>query len=250
MKAGTTEHVKFKRLKRKLQLTHWQTIGLLEAIWQFTARSHFRGDIGKSENIDIAESIDWHGDEDELVDALVDTGWIDRHEKHRLVVHDWEHHCPKYVLGNIKKHGSLEDHPIGDSLGDSLEEDPFQEAPKPSQAKPSQAKPNQEGGGSPEEDGGNSDCLGSETTNTDDPAGIIPACWSDRKKDALGLWLQHKKEKRQSYKPTGLKSLVKKYDSWPDDRFERMVEFSIEQNYSGLFEPKSESEKPETKVFL
>jgi len=62
--------------------------------------------------------------------------------------------------------------------------------------------------------------------------------WSGGKIKALGLWLEYKKERRQAYKARGLNQLLKKYASMPDDDFIKMVEFSISQNYSGLFAPK------------
>lgn len=104
MKAGTVEHVKFKRLKRALKLTDWECVGILESIWNFTAHSHMDGAIGNSSNLDIALAIEWLGNEDELIDSLVLTGWLDKCEKHRLVVHDWENHCPNYVKGCLAKH--------------------------------------------------------------------------------------------------------------------------------------------------
>jgi len=152
MKAGTESKIKFKRFKRRLKLPHWQAVGILEAIWQLTAHSAPEGDIGRHSNEDIAASIEYDGDEDELVSALIDSGWLDACEVHRLVVHDWSEHAPNYVKGNIQRHGKQF---IKASPGEPPKEppkEPPREPPqgilppslvKPSQAKPSQAKPSQ-----------------------------------------------------------------------------------------------------------
>jgi hypothetical protein len=59
-------------------------------------------------------------------------------------------------------------------------------------------------------------------------------------KDSLNLWLQYKKEKKQTYKPTGLealkKTIVKDYPNPLD--FTKAVEYSIANNYSGIYPPK------------
>jgi len=59
-------------------------------------------------------------------------------------------------------------------------------------------------------------------------------------KESLNLWLQYKKEKKQTYKPTGLealkKTIVKDYPNPLD--FAKAVEYSIANNYSGIYPPK------------
>ena len=105
MKSGTTAKLKFKKMTRKLGLPLWQGVGLLESLWTVTASEAPRGNIGVLSNEDIAALIEWSGDADAMVEALVETRWLDRHETHRLVVHDWHDHAPNYVKGNIRKHG-------------------------------------------------------------------------------------------------------------------------------------------------
>ena len=147
MISGTVNHVKFKRLKRMLSLNEWECVGLLESLWMMTARSHICGDIGKSDNIDIAAAIEWDQDEDLLVSALVKCGWLDEHPVHRLVVHDWNIHCPNHVKGNIARHGksfaNLDPRetpmdPPRESPRDASVEPPMDPPTKPSQAKPNQ----------------------------------------------------------------------------------------------------------------
>ena len=160
MKAGTTEHVKFKRLCRRTGLLPWQCVGILESLWLLTARSAPQGDLGRFSNEEIAATIEWEGDEDLLINTLVETGWIDRDEAHRLVIHDWRDHCPNYIKANNIRHGhwspqSPKDIPSGAPM--DVPGEPPKEAPKeppnrslpPSLAKPSLAKdtPEQQQGG-------------------------------------------------------------------------------------------------------
>lgn len=71
----------------------------------------------------------------------------------------------------------------------------------------------------------------------------ICATWSLKKREALELWLQHKRELKSTYKPTGLSRLVNKFNSMEDQMFINTVDFSISQNYQGLFPPKEDKEE-------
>ena len=104
MKHGTELTVKFLKLKRRLGLPLWQCKGLLESLWNLTAASAPEGDIGRFSNEDIAASIEWKGDENELINALVETKWLHTDSEYRLYVHDWSDHAPNFVKGNFTKH--------------------------------------------------------------------------------------------------------------------------------------------------
>lgn len=102
MKIGTTEKLKFKNLQRRLRLPLWQAVGLLEALWKVVVcRNTPAGDVGRLSNEDIAGLLEWDGDADELVDALVATGWVDSDPVHRLLIHDWEQECEGWLKGNL-----------------------------------------------------------------------------------------------------------------------------------------------------
>lgn len=147
MKAGTESNVKFKRLKRRLGLPLYAVTGILEALWAITASSAPRGDIGKFTNEDIAAAIEFEGDEDELVDALIASGWVDECGVHRLVVHDWKDHAPNYIKGNIRHKGGFvsanEDHPQGTTPKGPPPGDRPPRVTPPSQVKSSQVKSSQ-----------------------------------------------------------------------------------------------------------
>jgi len=97
MKRDAIQHPKFMRLCQRLNLRRWQAVGLLETLWQFTAGYARRGDIGRYSNREIADWLGWEGDADELIDALVECGWLDRCAVHRLVVHDWAEHAERWI---------------------------------------------------------------------------------------------------------------------------------------------------------
>jgi hypothetical protein len=91
---GTT---KMKRLCKLLDVRLYVAVGIMESLWHLTAKETPQGNIGKLSNEDIALGIDWNGDPDQLVSALVKSRWIDESETHRLIVHDWHEHADDAV---------------------------------------------------------------------------------------------------------------------------------------------------------
>ncbi len=76
--------------------------------------------------------------------------------------------------------------------------------------------------------------------------------FSDKVKTSIDTWLQYKKEKRQTYKPSGLTALCKKLEQMikdnNDDYLINAINYSMSQNYSGIFaENKNLNEKPVVK---
>lgn len=104
MKEGAETKAKFKLLKRRLGMPDWQVVGLLESIWKLGRTSAQQGDIGKLSNANIAACIEYAGDENELIDALVEAEWLDEDPEFRLIIHDWSHHIPNYLKGNLAKY--------------------------------------------------------------------------------------------------------------------------------------------------
>jgi len=185
MKSNTSQLVKYHLLKMRMKAPKYQVSGVLEELWQFTAKNAPLGDIGKFKNIHIAAMLEWDGDPDELVAMLVEAEWLDESEEFRLIVHDWHDHAPNYIKGNVQRHNlvwasksaslpgeikiptpDLPREPPRDppkenfeppyeppKEGPSLTQTPPQGGPslarkpptKPSQVKPSQVKPIQDG---------------------------------------------------------------------------------------------------------
>lgn len=67
--------------------------------------------------------------------------------------------------------------------------------------------------------------------------------FSDRVKNSIDLWLSYKKERKQTYKDTGLKVLLnrlqKDYDTYGEQYVIDSIESSIASNYQGIYAPKN-----------
>ena len=107
VKHSTPESIKFKKLQRRLGITRYATIGVLESLWIATIKNAPRGDIGRFDDETIAIECEWDKDAGLLVSALIECGWLDRSEEHRLVVHDWHDHAPYFVRGVVAKSGGF-----------------------------------------------------------------------------------------------------------------------------------------------
>lgn len=90
MKHSTPDSMKFKKLQRRLGVSRKEVVGVLELLWIATQTNARRGDIGRYTNEEIAIECDWEGDPDHLIESLVESGWLDPCDRHRLVVHDWK----------------------------------------------------------------------------------------------------------------------------------------------------------------
>jgi len=104
MKRAAPRHPKVGELADRLDLERWGAVGILESMWHFTAQYARQGDIGRWSNARIADGIGWRGDPDALVEALVATSWMDRCQKHRLLVHHWQDHADDSVRKTLKAH--------------------------------------------------------------------------------------------------------------------------------------------------
>jgi hypothetical protein len=141
VKQGVETQVKFKKLKLKLQLPQWQVVGLLESIWKLAMSSAQAGDIGRYSDEDIAVCIEYAGDANELIEAMVESGWLDKDPEFRLVIHDWSEHAPTWLRGNFTKHkrqfADVVAKQRAKHTAKQPEPPPEQGATKSSQAKPS-----------------------------------------------------------------------------------------------------------------
>ena len=96
MKRGCIDHPKTRKLMRLLNLKRYQAVGILEAMWHYTAQYAKQGDVGRVGIEEMAEWIEWPSEQtDELAKALVECGWLDIHPDKSIgyVVHDWDEHC-------------------------------------------------------------------------------------------------------------------------------------------------------------
>jgi len=102
VKAGTETKLKFKLLKDMLGLREWQCGGLLDALWRFARVNAPDGNVGRFSPKLIAVGMDWAGDPETLIDALVECEWLER-DGDLLLIHDWWEHCEDTVHRQLAK---------------------------------------------------------------------------------------------------------------------------------------------------
>lgn len=105
MKRETLRHPKLYDLMGRLQCDRPTALGYLQLLWDYTGEVAPQGNIGKWSDAAIAAACDWHGDAAAFVCDLVDAGWLDRVEEHRLLVHDWGDHCERWVRAKLQRAG-------------------------------------------------------------------------------------------------------------------------------------------------
>jgi hypothetical protein len=97
------DHPKFADLKARLKLPKGFTLGVLEAVWHFTGRFTPQGNIGKYSDEAIAAWVEWPGEPRVLIEALLASGWLDKHPTYRLLAHDWHEHADKATRLALKR---------------------------------------------------------------------------------------------------------------------------------------------------
>src|SRR5688500_1589616 len=102
MKLGTLDHPKTYDLAARLNIGLAQTLGHLTLLWAFTSQKTPHGNIGKWPDGAIARACDWQQNPSDFINALVDAGFLERHSKHRLIVHDWADHAERWVRGVLE----------------------------------------------------------------------------------------------------------------------------------------------------
>ena len=107
MKRGTSEHPKVRRFARALGVGLAQAVGHLELLWHFTAKFAPAGDLGRFHDADIEEACAWEGESGKMVAALTESGWLDSHAQHRVIVHDWSEHADDATNLTLARAGRL-----------------------------------------------------------------------------------------------------------------------------------------------
>ncbi len=105
MKRTAMQHTKMRRLMRALRVPHYAAVGIMESLWQLTAREAPGGDIGSLSDEDSTDWIGWDGDAGELIYGLVQSGWLDLNTRCRLIVHDWHEHSDDAVDNQLARAG-------------------------------------------------------------------------------------------------------------------------------------------------
>ena len=90
---GTLTHRKTRRLAKLLSIDECYALGLLESLWHVAGEQAKDGGIGRLSNQDIADEMFYSGNADDLIKALVESGWLDTNSEARLYIHD----CDEYA---------------------------------------------------------------------------------------------------------------------------------------------------------
>jgi hypothetical protein len=72
-------------------------------MWHFAGRFTPQGNIGKYSDEAIEAWLEWDGKPGALIEAFVQTRWLDRDETHRLLVHDWSQHADKATKNALNR---------------------------------------------------------------------------------------------------------------------------------------------------
>ena len=91
-----------KDLAKLLRIPLPYAVGIMEMLWHHVSRFAIQGDIGKWPDKNIARAVGWAGNPERLVNALVESGWLDRDPDYRLLVHDWDQHADQSVSKTLK----------------------------------------------------------------------------------------------------------------------------------------------------
>jgi hypothetical protein len=106
MKLEALDHPKTLDLAARLGVELPTVIGHLELLWAFTGKKSPRGDVGKWPDGAIARACCWMGSPEVFVLALRESGFIEADDTHRLIVHDWPDHAPRWVKAKLKSMGA------------------------------------------------------------------------------------------------------------------------------------------------
>ncbi len=94
---------KIRALAARLGIPFPQALGICGLLWNFVADHAPQGDVGRHDDLTIAMAVEWSGEPATLVAALVQVRLVDASANHRLVIHDWHEHCPRYVHAKLAR---------------------------------------------------------------------------------------------------------------------------------------------------
>lgn len=86
-----------------------ESVALATREWlaHFAIASARRGDVGRLEDVVIADALRWPGEPARIIAILCDCGIIDRDPEHRLVIRDWDRQAPSGIRKNIRRYGGF-----------------------------------------------------------------------------------------------------------------------------------------------
>ena len=94
-------HPKTKKFARFLKINLPTAIGHLHLLWWWALDFAQDGDLNRYDPHDISDAMQWDGDENELIEALVSAGFIDDTEEGKKL-HDWGVYAGKLIEKKAK----------------------------------------------------------------------------------------------------------------------------------------------------
>lgn len=94
-------HPKTKKLARLLGVSLPAAVGHLHYFWWWALDFAQDGTLEKYDSYDLADAMQWDGDPDQLVEALISAGYIDKTED-GLMIHDWGEYAGKLLERRAK----------------------------------------------------------------------------------------------------------------------------------------------------
>lgn len=94
-------HPKTKKLARLLSVSLPAAVGHLHYFWWWALDFAQDGVLDKYDAADLAEAMEWKGDEQALLDALIESGYVDDTEL-GIVIHDWGVYAGKLLERRAK----------------------------------------------------------------------------------------------------------------------------------------------------
>lgn len=214
MKLDALEHPKTLDLASRLEIGLPATIGHLELLWAFTGKYAPAGDIGRHTDGAIARACHWTGRPELFTQALREAGFIDADSKHRLTIHDWQDHAPRWVKSKLKSMGQtfISGAAPEDASGDISED--VSEDSKGREEKPSEVKPE-----------------------------ALARAVSGLRIESWEKWLAYRRSIGKPIKPASAVEAAKKMAEL-GTRQQAAVDHSIANGYQGLYLPKDAATKP------
>ena len=105
LKRGTPRHRKMRDLAKRLGVPLYSAVGIMEMLWHWAGQETPRGDIGTADDDEIAAAVCWKKKPTILINALVESRWLERHAEYRLIIHDWPDHADQAARKWLSRKG-------------------------------------------------------------------------------------------------------------------------------------------------
>ena len=96
-------HPKTKRFARMLKISIPQAVGHLFLLWWWALDYAENGDLSKYDAYDLADAVQWDGDPEEFLSAMIECGpgetcgFIEKDEDGNIFIHDWDKYSGRLV---------------------------------------------------------------------------------------------------------------------------------------------------------